>query len=121
MTDDSASSSRPSPSPSPSPRISDTKFDRFLHRLTREQFASLADRAQHSLSGTPSPTHSERSAPSASSRRSGRSRLSRASGTERGRRGRGCCGDQDDVDTSASRPISQRGTPCFTPRSSSRL
>ncbi|MCO5592716.1 hypothetical protein L7F22_046719 [Adiantum nelumboides] len=67
-----------------------------------------------SLSEQSSPTQSARSAPSASSSR--RSRLSRASGpergSERGSRGRGCCGDRDDVDTSASQRVpSERGGP----------
>ncbi|MCO5601965.1 hypothetical protein L7F22_056092 [Adiantum nelumboides] len=41
-----------------------------------------------------------------------RNRLSRASGPERGNRGCGCCGDRDDVDTSASKCVpSERGGP----------
>ena len=115
MSDDSASSSR-----SRSPSVSDAEVSRFLQRLTPEQLAGLASRAQDTLSSHSSPARSDRSAPSASSRRSGRSRLSRASGPERGSSGRGCCADRDDVDPVAAQPIhSVRGTPSIASRSSS--
>ncbi|MCO5563467.1 hypothetical protein L7F22_017109 [Adiantum nelumboides] len=75
MSDHSGSGSR-------SPSLSDAEVSRFLERLTPEQLASVASKAQQSLSEQSSPTQSARSAPSASSSR--RSRLSRASGPERG-------------------------------------
>ncbi|MCO5611797.1 hypothetical protein L7F22_066056 [Adiantum nelumboides] len=107
MSDHSGSGSR-------SPSLSDAEVSRFLERLTPEQLASVASRAQQSLSEQSSPTQSARSASSASSSR--RSRLSRASGpergSERGSHGCGCCGDRDDVDTSASQRVpSERGGP----------
>ncbi|MCO5604782.1 hypothetical protein L7F22_058953 [Adiantum nelumboides] len=107
MSDHNGSGSR-------SPSLSDAEVNRFLERLTPEQLASVASRAQQSLSEQSSPTQSARSAPSASSSR--RSRLSRASGpergSERGSRGCGCCGDRDDVDTSASQRVPlERGGP----------
>ncbi|MCO5555616.1 hypothetical protein L7F22_009161 [Adiantum nelumboides] len=75
MSDHSGGGSR-------SPSLSDAEVSRFLERLTPEQLASVASRAQQSLSEQSSPTQSARSAPSTSSSR--RSRLSRASGPERG-------------------------------------
>ncbi|MCO5604765.1 hypothetical protein L7F22_058935 [Adiantum nelumboides] len=78
------------------------------------ELASVASKAQQSLSEQSSPTQSACSTPSALSSR--RSRLSRASGpergSERGSRGCDCCGDRDDVDHSASQRVpSERGGP----------